>query len=93
MPSGLAGPVLPDVAASDVLLLVVGGLGITAVAFAEAVGPARSAAAATALVALFLTDTLTNLPEPTLGAIVIVRGGERHDEGHRDAAAPAPQHA
>lgn len=128
VPSGLVGPAFPDIAASDVLLLIVGGLGITVVAFAEAVGPARNfaaehgyeidenkelvgigaanlgaglfqgfsvgsslsksaannragartqmslivAAVATALVALFLTDTLTNLPEPTLGAIVVV---------------------
>jgi SulP family sulfate permease len=128
VPSGLVGPALPDISASDVMLLIVGGLGITAVAFAEAVGPARGfaaehgyeidenrelvgigaanlgaglfqgfpigsslsksaandgagaktpmslivAAIATALVALFLTDTLTNLPEPALGAIVVV---------------------
>lgn len=128
VPSGLVGPAIPDVAASDLGMLIVGGLAITVVSFAEAVGPARGfaaehgyemddnkelvgigganlgagffqgfsigsslsksaandragantplslivAAAATALVALFLTGILENLPEPTLGAIVVV---------------------
>jgi high affinity sulfate transporter 1 len=128
VPSGLAGPAIPDIAAGDIGMLIVGGMAITLVAFAEAVGPARDfaskhgyeidenqelvgigaanmgaglfqgfpigsslsksaaneragaksplslviAAIATALVALFFTGTLENLPEPTLGAIVIV---------------------
>lgn len=128
VPSGLVGPSIPDIAASDIGLLVVGGMAITLVSFAEAVGPARGfasdhgyemddnreligigganigagllqgfsigsslsksaandragartplslvvAAVATATVALFLTGILENLPEPTLGAIVVV---------------------
>jgi SulP family sulfate permease len=128
LPSGLAAPAIPDVAASDVTLLIVGGLGIAIVGFAEAIGPAQQfasehdyeidanreligigaanvaagafqgfsigsslsksaandragaktpmsllvAAGLTALIALFLTRLFTNLPEPVLGAIVIV---------------------
>ena len=47
-----------------------------------------TAAAATALVALFLTPLFEPLPEATLGAIVDRRGG-RDDEGRQDAAAVA----
>lgn len=128
IPSGLAAPAVPDIAAADIGMLIIGGMAITLVAFAEAVGPAREfaaehgyeidenrelvgigagnlgagffqgfsigsslsksaandragaksplslviAAIATAVVALFFTATLENLPEPTLGAIVIV---------------------
>ncbi len=128
VPSGLVGPAIPDIAADNIAMLVVGGLAITLVSFAEAVGPARGfasehgyeidenreligigganlgagffqgfsvgsslsksaaneragahtpvslivAAIVTATVALFFTGILENLPEPTLGAIVIV---------------------
>jgi high affinity sulfate transporter 1 len=128
IPSGLVGPAIPDVAASDVTLLVVGALGIALISFAEAIGPARGfatehgydidvnrelvglgaanvgaglfqgfpvgsslsksaandragtrtplslfvAAGLTVLVALFFTGLFENLPEATLGAIVIV---------------------
>ncbi|MDC3402424.1 SulP family inorganic anion transporter [bacterium] len=128
VPAGLAGPALPDFAAADIGMLILGGLAITLVAFAEEVGPANEfaskhryetdgnqeliglgaanfgaglfqgfpvgsslstsaandgagarsplslivAAFAVVVVALFLTGTLENLPEPTLAAIVIV---------------------
>lgn len=128
IPAGLAGPQLPAVTWSDLMLLLPGAIGLTLVMFAEAVGPARSfagkhgddinadqeliglgfanagaglfqgfpigaslsksaandtagahsqmsgifAAGLTALVALFLTPLFYNLPEATLGAIVIV---------------------
>ena len=128
VPSGLVGPAIPDVSAADVTLLIVGGLGIAVISFAEAIGPARSfaskhrydidvnrelvglgaanvgagvfqgfpigsslsksaandaagaktplssivAAGVTVLVALFLTGLFENLPEATLGAIVVV---------------------
>lgn len=42
IPSGLALPTLPDVAAADILALLPGAAAITLVMFAEAVGPARS---------------------------------------------------
>ena len=38
VPSGLAGPAIPDIAAGDIGMLIVGGMAITLVAFAEAVG-------------------------------------------------------
>ena len=41
IPSGIAGPKLPDVSLSDMIALLPGALGITLVAFAEAIGPAR----------------------------------------------------
>jgi len=128
VPSGLAGPAIPDIAAADIGTLILGGLAITLVAFAEEVGPANEfaskhryetdgnqelvglgaanfgaglfqgfpvgsslstsaandgagaksplslivGASAVVLVALFLTGTLENLPEPTLAAIVLV---------------------
>ena len=128
VPSGLVGPAIPDIEAADLAMLVVGGLAITLISFAEAIGPARGfasehgdeiddnreliglgganlgagffqgfsvgsslsksaandragahtplslivAAITTGLVALFFTGILENLPEPTLGAIVIV---------------------
>jgi sulfate permease, SulP family len=128
VPAGLAAPRLPDVALSDVLLLLAGAFGIALVSFAEAIGPAQGfarkhgykvdpdkelvglgaanmgaglfqgfpigsslsksaandtagamsqvsalvAAAATILVALFLTPLFRELPEATLGAIVVV---------------------
>ena len=128
VPSGLVGPAIPDIASDDIAMLIVGGLAITLVSFAEAIGPARGfasehgyeiddnqeligigganvgagffqgfsigsslsksaandragartpvslivAAIVTAIVALFFTGILENLPEPTLGAIVIV---------------------
>jgi len=128
VPAGLAGPALPAIAAADIGALILGGLAITLVAFAEEVGPANEfaskhryeidgnqelvglgaasfgaglfqgfpvgsslstsaandgagarsplslivAAFAVVVVALFLTGTLENLPEPTLAAIVIV---------------------
>lgn len=128
IPAGLAAPSIPDVALSDLLVLLPGAFGIALVSFAEAVGPARTfarkhgyqidpdkeliglgaanlgaglfqgfpigsslsksaaneaagarsqmslmvAAAATVLVALFLTPLFRSLPEATLGAIVVV---------------------
>jgi high affinity sulfate transporter 1 len=128
IPAGLAPPKLPLVPLRDVLRLIPGAIGIALVAFAEAIGPARSfaskhkyridadqeliglgmanlgaglfqgfsigsslsksaandnagaksqmsgliAAAATILVALFLTPLFRNLPEAALAAIVIV---------------------
>ncbi len=128
VPSGLAAPALPDIAASDIGALIMGGLAIALVAFAEEVGPANEfaskhryetdgnqelvglgaanlgaglfqgfpvgsslstsaandgagarsplsllvAAFVVVVVALFLTGTLENLPEPTLAAIVLV---------------------
>lgn len=128
IPAGLAAPGIPDVALSDLLVLLPGAFGIALVSFAEAVGPARTfarkhgypidpdkeliglgganlgaglfqgfpigsslsksaandaagassqmsalvAAAATVLVALFLTPLFRSLPEATLGAIVVV---------------------
>ncbi|MCP4227617.1 MAG: SulP family inorganic anion transporter [Actinomycetia bacterium] len=128
VPSGLVGPAIPNISGSDVTLLIIGGLGIAVISFAEAIGPVRSfatkhhydvdvdkelvglgaanlgaglfqgfpvgsslsksaaneaagarsplssivAAAITAFVALFLTGIFRNLPEATLGAIVIV---------------------
>jgi len=128
VPSGLAGPAFLDIAAADIGMLIIGGLAITLVAFAEELGPANEFASkhryevdgnqeliglgaanfgsglfqgfpvgsslstsaandgagarsplslivgafAVVVVALFLTGTLENLPEPTLAAIVIV---------------------
>jgi len=128
VPAGIVGPAIPNITTDDIQMLVVGGLAITLVSFAEAIGPARGfaseheyemddnqeliglgganlgaglfqgfsvgsslsksaandragaktplslivASLMTVLVALFLTGTLENLPEPTLGAIVIV---------------------
>lgn len=128
LPAGLSAPSLPGVGLEALPLLLVGAVGITLVAFAEAIGPANefarahggridpnrelvaigaantsaglfsgfpigsslsksaandragartpmslvTAAAATALVALFLTPLFRPLPEATLGAIVIV---------------------
>ena len=128
VPSGLAAPALPDIAAADIGALIMGGLAIALVAFAEEVGPANEfaskhryetdgnqelvglgaanlgaglfqgfsvgsslstsaandgagarsplsllvAAFVVVVVALFLTGTLENLPEPTLAAIVLV---------------------
>ncbi len=125
---GIAMPKIPSIPLSALPLLIVGGLGIAIVAFAEAIGPARSfakehgqridaeqelvgigaanmaagifqgfpigsslsksaasdragtktplallvGAAATILVALFLVGVFRTLPEPTLGAIVVV---------------------
>ena len=128
IPAGLAPPKIPHVSLSDTLLLLSGSVGIVLVAFAEAIGPARSfaskhgyeidsdqeliglgaanlgaglfqgfpigsslsksasndnagatsqmsaiiAALLTIVVALFLTSLFYNLPEATLGAVVIV---------------------
>ena len=128
IPAGLAPPALPDLTVRQWLALLPGALGITLVAFAEAIGPVRSfagkhrygvdadqeligigaanlgaglfqgfsvgpslsrsaaadnagmrsqaagliAAAITMVVALFLTPLFKNLPEATLGAIVII---------------------
>lgn len=41
VPSGLAGPALPDIAAADIGALIIGGLALTLVAFAEELGPAN----------------------------------------------------
>lgn len=41
IPSGIVGPKLPDVSLGDIIALLPGALGITLVAFAEAIGPAR----------------------------------------------------
>jgi MFS superfamily sulfate permease-like transporter len=128
VPSGLAAPALPAIAAADLGALILGGLAIALVAFAEEVGPANEfaskhryetdgnqelvglgaanlgaglfqgfpvgsslstsaandgagarsplsliiAAFVVVVVALFLTGTLEDLPEPTLAAIVLV---------------------
>lgn len=128
IPAGLVPPKIPDVSLSDALVLLSGATGIVLVAFAEAIGPARSfaskhgyeidpdqeliglgaanlgaglfqgfpigsslsksasndnagaksqmsaivAALLTIVVALFLTSLFYNLPEATLGAVVIV---------------------
>jgi MFS superfamily sulfate permease-like transporter len=45
IPSGLAGPALPEVSLTDLLALLPGAFGIALVAFAEAVGPGRQFAA------------------------------------------------
>ena len=48
VPSGLAGPALPEIAAADIGALILGGLAITLVAFAEEVGPPTSSCRSTA---------------------------------------------
>jgi high affinity sulfate transporter 1 len=45
IPSGLAGPQLPEVSLTDLIALLPGAFGIALVAFAEAIGPGRQFAA------------------------------------------------